>query len=416
MGTGASVVAAETAVDEGAEYLELSLTAPIKLRTLASNLSEWIPLENLPEATQIKFDGGVKGNEATDIDSWNFNIWACNDDDLMALAALIYTRLNMPKTMGIDAKVAGKFFRAIEALMNRNNNDYHSFHHVVDVMHSSYLFLRTFKAETLLNDVEQFALVTGAICHDLDHPGTNNTYHVNKHTRLAIVYNDNSILENYHCARTFELLSQADYDVLNCLDNAQRKEVRRIMIMCIMATDMVLHFGMKANLDKLATKLTETPLAPMTLPDPKERDLVLQVILHAADVSNPGKQWQVCKDWSDHVIAEFFSQGDMEKEEGLPVSMNCDRDTTFQDELSMNFSDFIVGPFYISIANLLPHAVGSVKNLKSNRDGWFDMYKARVDADNAEGALKEKVAGWVGRAANTTAQFDAAIAAAESRL
>lgn len=300
--------------------------------------------------------------------------------------------------------------------MNRNNNEYHSFHHVVDVMHSSYLFLKTFKAEQYLTDLEQFALVTGAICHDLDHPGTNNTYHVNKHTPLAIVYNDNSILENYHCARTFELLSKSDYDVLNCLDATQRKEARRIMINCIMATDMVLHFGMKADLDKLATKLTETPLAPMTLPDPKERDLILRVILHGADVSNPGKSWQVCKDWSDHVIAEFFSQGDMEKEEGLPVSMNCDRNTTFQDELSMNFSDFIVGPFYISILGLLPHALQSVQNLKSNRDGWFDMYKARVDADNADEALQKKLDSWNGRAASTAAQFNASIAAAESRL
>ncbi len=127
----------------------------------------------------------------------------------------------------------------------------------------------------------------------------------------------------------------------------------------------------------------------------------------------------MCKEWSDHVIAEFFAQGDMEKEEKLPVSMNCDRDTTFQDELSMNFSDFIVGPFYISIANLLPKAMVTVQNLKDNRDGWFSMYKSRVDADNADEndhKFKEKLAGWNGRAVSTGAQFDASLAACTTRL
>ena len=44
-----------------------------------------------------------------------------------------------------------------------------------------------------------------------------------------------------------------------------------------------------------------------------------------------------------------YSQNSMtratEKKEGLPVSMLCDRDSTWQDESSVNFIDFIVCPF-----------------------------------------------------------------------
>jgi hypothetical protein len=417
MGSAASVgvdmTTAENAGEEGAELLIMQICAPVVLRKSPKTVTEWVGLDALSVEDKAKFAGGTN---ATDMTSWDYDIWALNDDDLQQLVGVVFTSMDLHTKVGVKAATVGRWLRAVEALMNRNNNDYHCFHHVIDVMHSTFLFLTTFGAGRYLSDTEQFSLVTAAVCHDLDHPGTNNTYHVNKHTPLAIVYNDTSILENYHCARTFELFSQADYDVLDCLDKSQRKEARRVIMLAIMATDMVLHFGMKANLDKLATKWVETPLATDALPEPKERDLLMQVTLHAADVSNPSKQWDVCKRWSDHVIAEFFAQGDLEKAEDLPVSMNCDRDTTFQDELSMNFSDFIVGPFYMSITNLLPKSVPATENLKTNRDAWFSMYKTRVDADNADDALKEKLVGWNGRAAGTTAQFDACIDAARAKL
>lgn len=387
------------------------LTDPITLRQDAKMQLEWTPLQ---EDEKAKFKGA---DESTDMTSWNFNIWNLNDNELMRLGHLIFIEMGFNEGMKVDITKMAKWMLAVEAIMNRNNNDYHCFHHVVDVMHSTYLMLSTFEAKALLNDLECFSVLTGALVHDLDHPGTNNTYHSNKGTPLSIVYNDTSILESYHCARTFELFSKSDYDVLSCLDTAQRKEARRIILMSIMATDMVQHFAMKADLDKLVTKLNTTPLEAGVLPEAKERDLVLRVILHGADVSNPSKKWDVCKKWSDHVIAEFFAQGDMEKEEGLPVSMNCDRVTTFQDELSMNFSDFIVGPFYMSINNLLPKALNSTENLKSNRDAWYHMYKLRVDADNTtDENLKTALKKWDDRADGATAAFDACIKANSAKV
>jgi hypothetical protein len=50
--------------------------------------------------------------------------------------------------------------------------------------------------------------------------------------------------------------------------------------------------------------------------------------MHAADVSNPARQWDQCKKWTDLVLEEFWNQGDLEKKEGLPVSFLCDRLTT----------------------------------------------------------------------------------------
>ena len=87
---------------------------------------------------------------------------------------------------------------------------------------------------------------------------------------------------------------------------------------------------------------------------PEERVTICKTLLHAADISNPAKPWKVSKQWSDRVIQEFFAQGDREKEAGLEVSPNMDRDTTDPARVALNFTDFIVAPMFVALTTLLP--------------------------------------------------------------
>ena len=87
-----------------------------------------------------------------------------------------------------------------------------------------------------------------------------------------------------------------------------------------------------------------------------ERATIQKTLLHAADISNPCKPWEVSKNWSDRVIEEFFAQGDREKEAGLVVSANMDRETTHPARVAVNFTDFIVAPMFVALTSLLPPA------------------------------------------------------------
>lgn len=46
----------------------------------------------------------------------------------------------------------------------------------------------------VLSDQERFALLLSALCHDLEHTGTTNAYHINAGTDLALMYNDKHVL------------------------------------------------------------------------------------------------------------------------------------------------------------------------------------------------------------------------------
>jgi hypothetical protein len=51
----------------------------------------------------------------------------------------------------------------------------------------------------------------------------------------------------------------------------------------------------------------------------------LSMVLHCADIGHPAKEWKLHYKWTKQLLEEFFTQGDREKELGLPISPLCDR-------------------------------------------------------------------------------------------
>jgi hypothetical protein len=76
----------------------------------------------------------------------------------------------------------------------------------------------------------------------------------------------------------------------------------------------------------------------------------------------------------------------MERDQGLEISLNCDRFTTFQDDMSLKFIDIIVFPYFAEIVELLPETYFMIEGLKSNRKQWHDQLLTRLAKDPIEQA------------------------------
>jgi len=59
-----------------------------------------------------------------------------------------------------------------------------------------------------------FILLLSSVGHDLKHPGYNNGFLVNSNDPIAIKYNDNSVLENFHAANLFKILRFQNCNIL----------------------------------------------------------------------------------------------------------------------------------------------------------------------------------------------------------
>ena len=67
-------------------------------------------------------------------------------------------------------------------------------------------------------------------------------------SELALMYNDESVLENHHLAVAFKLLQRPDCDIFSNLNKKQRQTLRKTVIDMVLATDMSKHMSLLADL------------------------------------------------------------------------------------------------------------------------------------------------------------------------
>lgn len=134
----------------------------------------------------------------------------------------------------------------------------------------------------------------------------------------------------------------------------------------------------------------------------EERLILCQILLHGADISNPLRPWPICFEWSKRVCTEFFHQGDMERQHGLQVSPNMDHRRTDQNTVGLQFSDFVVSPYFEIFSALFPKADVLCASLKSNRLQWLrkieeDQVSSSVSANEKLTSVKSGRKGKTGK-------------------
>ena len=69
-----------------------------------------------------------------------------------------------------------------------------------------------------MNTIDYLVLFISAAAHDIDHPGNNNQWEINAKSKLSILYNDLSVLENHHAASLFFILEDDNCNIFNGFD------------------------------------------------------------------------------------------------------------------------------------------------------------------------------------------------------
>ena len=96
-------------------------------------------------------------------------------------------------------------------------------------MHFIIFFFSLIKS--VFSDLEIFAAVLSAAIHDVDHPGVTNQYLINTGSELALMYNDESVLENHHLAVAFKILQHESRDILKNLTKKQINSENSMIIL-----------------------------------------------------------------------------------------------------------------------------------------------------------------------------------------
>jgi hypothetical protein len=316
---------------------------------------------------------------------FDFNPWDHDEEELEGGLITLFMDFNFERELGIDVPALRRFIHAVRKGY-KVSNPYHNFRHAVDVVQHLYLQLTSGNGSSKLDTLSVFCLLIAALCHDLQHPGVNNNFLIQTEDELAIRYNDTAVLESYHASQTFELLQNKNLDFFNDISPKDRKSCRAAIIGCILATDLAAHMEyvnkFKAHFHTAAEASSAVPMQG------SERQLLMEMMIKCADVSNPSRPFKVATAWSSVVVEEFFRQGDTEKQLGLPVSPFMDRAKPMRLKMSCSFIDFVVLPSFQLLLNVLPGMQPSVDYLIENRSIW-NSGKADEESESANQAPTE---------------------------
>ncbi|CAF0791962.1 unnamed protein product [Rotaria sp. Silwood1] len=289
------------------------------------------------------------------INEWTFDVFSVNEftngQCLRYIGFELMQRYNLPNKLHISLTALQNFLEQMESGYSKYRNPYHNLIHAADVLQTTYqiIYNSGLMVENWLSDHELFAMFIAAIVHDFEHTGTSNNFHIQSRSDVALIYNDRAVLENHHVSAAFRLMRQDEYNIISEFTSEEYKNFRHIVIEMVLATDMSCHFTQLKTMRSL-----------LSMPENIEKAKALALILHCADISHPGKPWDIHHTWTQSLMEEFFKQGEKEKDLGLPCSPLCDRDNTLVAESQIGFIQYIVEPSFIVVGDMLEKVLKSL--------------------------------------------------------
>ncbi|KAJ5106264.1 hypothetical protein N7456_002939 [Penicillium angulare] len=325
------------------------------------------------------------------IGSWEFSAHEFSEDELVfAACQMLQHAFTLPglEHWHLTSGELQTFLLACRAAYN-SFVLYHNFRHAIDVLQSVFCFLLHIGAlphyepigqapvtekspiATLLSPFDSLTLLISAIGHDVGHPGVNNFFLVKLNAPLAQLYNDNSVLEAFHCAAFSQILRR------HWPAAFKDKQLRKLLISSILATDMGVHQKFMERMGTLQEKYYESEKSvDCWKPQDAEmyKTLVCGLLIKCADISNVARPWNIAEKWTQILQEEFANQGEMEKEVGMETALfggppelgNIYKLATGQ----IGFMSIFALPLFEGVSDLLPQLGFTADHIRSNKGLW----------------------------------------------
>eukprot|EP01063_Lacrimia_lanifica_P025270 TRINITY_DN33044_c0_g1_i1.p1 TRINITY_DN33044_c0_g1~~TRINITY_DN33044_c0_g1_i1.p1 ORF type:complete len:375 (+),score=141.80 TRINITY_DN33044_c0_g1_i1:55-1179(+) len=307
----------------------------------------------------------VSSEENELLGTLQFNLWDYSNDQLMVFMEDIF------RGVCVELDVPNDKLRTFLQVVRHNYNPdvkFHNFKHAFAVLQHCYALLVLCNIRDRFPPLERLALLVSCVCHDLLHPGLNNSYQKNAQTPLALLYNDQSVLENFHCACTFAILNTPECNLLAHVPEQQRA-FREAVVACILATDVSKHHDHYTALLGIIREGAAGGGDGFTWDEPKHRRIAMQNFMMMGDLNNETRAFANSQVWGPLVQEEFCLQGDKEAAQGLPVLPMMQRTAKVEKE-QQGFIKYLCLPLYEANAELWPELRVCVENLKSNVESW----------------------------------------------
>uniref|UniRef100_A0A1Q3FUB5 Phosphodiesterase n=2 Tax=Culex tarsalis TaxID=7177 RepID=A0A1Q3FUB5_CULTA len=288
------------------------------------------------------------------------------------LSMKMFYDLNFITTFQIPEDKLARFILLVQR--GYRDTPYHNWWHAFSVAHFAYTLMTNLQLieKGIITKMQGFSFLIAAFCHDLDHRGTSNTYQTQSSSPLARLYSsEGSVNERHHLSQAICILNDSSSKILDGLSTEEFKECIDYLRDLILATDLANHFRILPHLKRLRAE---------NLAEPANQRLLLSLMITCCDLSDQIKSWKTVQHVAHLVYAEFFNEGDLEKQMGLRPNAMMDRKKACIPVLQIEFLTTVVRPTFEILVTIFPQTDAFLTTIDSNRHQWEEVKESTSGA------------------------------------
>ncbi|EHB07595.1 Cone cGMP-specific 3',5'-cyclic phosphodiesterase subunit alpha' [Heterocephalus glaber] len=312
--------------------------------------------------------------KAVDLYEFHFSDFPFTEHELIKCGLQLFFEINVVEKFKVPVEVLTRWMYTVRK--GYRSITYHNWRHGFNVGQTMFTLLMTGRLKKYYTDLEAFAMVAAAFCHDIDHRGTNNLYQM-KSTSLLAKLHGTSILERHHLEYSKTLLKDESLNIFQNLNKQQFDTAIHLFEVAIIATDLALYFKKRTMFQKLVDACeqmqTEEEAIKYVTIDPTKKEVIMAMMMTACDPSAISKPWEPMMDRN--------------KKDELP-------------KLQVGFIDFVCTFVCTEFSRFNKETTPMLNGLQNNRMEWkslADKYDEKVkimqeEAKKQEGKINGKTA------------------------
>ncbi|XP_066211384.1 cone cGMP-specific 3',5'-cyclic phosphodiesterase subunit alpha' [Saccopteryx leptura] len=322
--------------------------------------------------------------KTADLYEFHFSDFPITEHGLIKCGLRLFFEINVVEKFKVPVEVLTRWMYTVRK--GYRSITYHNWRHGFNVGQTMFTLLTTGSLKKYYTDLEAFAMLAAAFCHDIDHRGTNNLYQMKSTSPLAKLHGS-SILERHHLEYSKTLLQDESLNIFQNLNKRQFETVIHLFEVAIIATDLALYFKKRTMFQKIVDACekmeTEQEAIKYVTTDPTKKEIIMAMMMTACDLSAITKPWEVQSQVALLVASEFWEQGDLERTvlQQQPIPM---MDRNKKDELpklQVGFIDFVCTFVYKEFSRFHKEVTPMLNGLQNNRVEWkslADEYDAKM--------------------------------------
>uniref|UniRef100_A0A8C5ZUH2 Phosphodiesterase n=1 Tax=Marmota marmota marmota TaxID=9994 RepID=A0A8C5ZUH2_MARMA len=299
--------------------------------------------------------------QAVELYEFRFSDFPITEHELIKCGLRMFFEINVVEKFKVPVEVLTRWMYTVRK--GYRAVTYHNWRHGFNVGQTMFTLLMTGRLKKYYTDLEAFAMLAAAFCHDIDHRGTNNLYQMKSTSPLARLHGS-SILERHHLEYSKTLLKDESLNIFQNLNKRQYETVIHLFEVAIIATDLALYFKKRTMFQKIVDACeqmqTEEEAIKYVTIDPTKKEIIMAMMMTACDLSAITKPWEV----------QSQPMMDRNKKDELP-------------KLQVGFIDFVCTFVYKEFSRFHKEITPMLNGLQNNRVEWKSL------ADEYDAKMKE---------------------------